>query len=81
MKEEFITCSCSDKNHLLCITKFDDDEELYLSVVLNNRHGFFKRILIALKYIFRIPTTFGGHWVEFVLHNKGKEQLKEFLNE
>jgi hypothetical protein len=66
MTAEIFECSCySDEHHL--IFKYDEnsfgdgESELYTTIYLNQYRNIFKRILVAVKYIFGYRCKY-GHW-------------------
>lgn len=81
---EYLECICCDVNH---VTQFawwrdetDDDDpywdELSIETQLNPRHSWYKRIWLALKYIFGYQCRY-GHWSEATLQVDEVKRLKE----
>jgi hypothetical protein len=77
---EFFECSCYSDEHTLRIMLDDDPDypELYTSVFLNNYNtgflGFFKRVWIAIKYVFGYKSKY-GHWDCFNLRRGDADRL------
>lgn len=60
-----VECSCYSDEHLLLLHWFSDDkDEMYVSVHLKEL-SFWKRIKLAIKYIFGYKSKF-GHFESFV---------------
>jgi hypothetical protein len=62
---EFFICECEDISHNFAITidKWHDryPPELYVSIHLNQKFGFFKRVWIAAKYVFGKTMPYGNY--------------------
>ena len=67
----YFECSCESSDHVLRVSH-DPDEEikslLYVETHLKNL-SFFKRLWLAIKYIFGFQSKY-GHWEEY-LWDKG----------
>lgn len=72
----YIECSCGSPEHLL---KFERDEDYVYVFVLLTTDGFFKRVWVALKYIFGYKCRY-GHFDEILLSKDSVRHLSEFLN-
>lgn len=58
--QELLTCKCGDPSHQMVIGyDLDEFEEVYLSVHLVREHNIFKRIWIAMKYVFGLRSIYG----------------------
>lgn len=81
MKTEYFTCQCYSCEHTL---RFDidleDDPHVYTSVYLNQYRNVFKRIWIAIKYIFGYKCNY-GHWDCFELKTEDMDRLIGILKE
>ena len=51
-KIELFECACYLPNHMFYVSKYDDEDEFYFHVQLNNWLPWYKRIYYAVKYIF-----------------------------
>lgn len=63
-QSEYFECVCGTDEHTLRFkldTHDPNDVELYTSVFLNQYRGFFKRLWIAVKYLFGYKCKY-GHW-------------------
>ena len=76
-KIELFECACYLPNHMFYVSKYDDEDEFYVHVQLNNWLPWYKRIYYAVKYIF------GGDcgWDETILGEEGTKRLIKFLSE
>lgn len=77
---QFFECDCHDLEHLIKFELWIDknDADLYLSVFLNQHRNFFKRIWIAIKYIFGYKCRY-GHWDNWSLAIEDAERLKNLI--
>lgn len=57
LKEAFF-CSCGSNEHFFIIERFDDQEEIYLSVYLDQPR-FLRRIINAIKYVLGYKSRYG----------------------
>ena len=83
--EKFITCICHSTDHLIKMQIFEwgkdkdlEDVDLAVSVHMSPEPSFFKRIWIAIKYIFGHQSQF-GEFSEILLDDKKTEEIIEFL--
>lgn len=76
--KKVFTCSCSRLNHSLQVTKFDGEEEVYLSVILDKEIPFFKRLKAAFLYLINKPCSYGA-CSEFVLSKEDAKLLSDEL--
>lgn len=61
---EYVECECQHAEHVVRFTldEFSDESpELYIEVQLSQNHSFWKRFLLAIRYLFNKPSRF-GHW-------------------
>lgn len=79
MERELFVCTCGDVQHQLVVSYFDDEKELYLSTYLA-KHGFFRRLWIAIQYIFGKQSIYGA-FEETVLEEKDVIRLNELLTQ
>jgi hypothetical protein len=78
MKEEIIfICDCHSFEHQIIFWE-DEDNELHLMIHLSKKHSFFKRIIVAIKYIFGYTSIY-GEWDSFIFQEKDKKKLFEYL--
>ena len=63
-EEELFVCDCGDLEHQFVVSWYPEDEdwndELYLNILLSQNYGFWKRLWIALKYLFGHRCCFGA---------------------
>lgn len=79
MRKEAFFCSCGSNEHFLVLTRFDDEEYVYLSVHLSQAR-FLKRLLQAIKHIFGYGSKY-GHFSEICLDADTRLQLTNFLHD
>jgi len=71
-RERYIECDCHSPDHVIRIVyyvdpdteKWDDEEQgMYIETQLDNHNGFFKRVVLAFKYVFGLANDHhGSHW-------------------
>ena len=85
----YLECSCSSKDHVVCITLNDynqegenDVDELWFSIDTQMSHhlGFFKRIWAALRYVFKGTPCEYGKWNETIVDPDQAEKLKVLID-
>lgn len=80
----YIDCECRAKDHVVCFEKFVWDEnstELHINMQLNRHFGFFRRIWLAIKYVFR-PTAAcsWGNWASTLINQTNAFKLKALID-
>lgn len=61
---QYIDCECQSADHIIRFSFdnfLDEEPELYIEVQLNQRFPFWKRLILATKYILGKSNRF-GHW-------------------
>jgi hypothetical protein len=86
--ELMMRCSCFSHDHIAFLIHEPDDErgnnlkgendDWYLSVMLDH-FGFWKRVRMGLRYVFRPYTIRYGMSAELVLRNDDIDKLAEFI--
>src|ERR1700740_2196253 len=61
LKTYYFQCDCRSQEHTLGITFDIDEKEMIFEVQLARHHGFFGRVVRALKYVFGYECKY-GHW-------------------
>lgn len=83
MKEvhELFVCQCSSVEHQVIFSYDEDDEDkdVYVSVHLVPEWNIWKRIKMAIKYIFGYRCRY-GHFEEFIFNKKDADKLQEIVN-
>lgn len=83
----YVECACYDPSHVFRIeldaasTGSEEEPELAITFQLNPYYGFFKRVKLALRYIFNrpVPTSYGGHWDCVILDKDAVNKLYSML--
>lgn len=75
-----LVCSCDSDEHQLNFRFFLEDEAptLYCTMHLSNSGNIFKRIWIAIKYIFGHKSKY-GEFHEVILNPEKVKELKEVI--
>lgn len=79
MITEFFECACYSDEHTLKFSYDPDENELFASVYLNQYRHFWKRIWVAVKYVFGYRSKY-GHWDCFLLRPEDADRLKALLD-
>jgi len=74
----FFECKCGSDEHTLRFTLDKEDREIYTSVFLNNYRNIFKRLFIAIRYIFGYKCEY-GHWDCWIMRNEDVQNLSKML--
>lgn len=86
MEHKYFECDCNHPNHVLRFTWFQDewenrklDREIWIEIFLNHHYSWYKRVWLALKYIFKADSKscFG----DVVWNAQTVADMKEFLNQ
>lgn len=77
--EDIVICDCGSIEHQLVIYKdTDDPEEVIISIHLNSWTPIWKKIWVAIKYIFGYRSRY-GHWDSMVITKRNYGPLKEAI--
>jgi hypothetical protein len=68
-KTYYFQCDCQSQEHTVGITFDIDEKEMCFEVQLSRYHGFFGRVLQAVKYIFGYQCKY-GHWDTTLLNEQ-----------
>lgn len=79
MEEHFFSCTCGDYNHLVRFELDPEYGEVYLTVRLNSYEPWWKRVWIAVKYVFGYPHAY-GHYDVTILREEDFVRLHAILD-
>jgi len=84
MKKEYFECTCDSDEHRL-VFQIDDTEddwppEVWAGAFLHTYKGFFKRIWVAIKYVFGYKCKY-GHFDCFTLKPEDAPRFKQMLEQ
>lgn len=79
MRNHFVVCDCQSPEHTLRFMYDEEEKELYTEVYLNQYRSFFKRVYVAIKYIFGYTSKY-GHWDCTMISKPKADKLKAFLS-
>lgn len=74
MEHELIVCSCVDLEHQIILTTFDDEPYVYVSVGLRRNHNFWRRLYVAVKYLFGSVINNAYH-IDVILDQSAQKQF------
>lgn len=74
----YFECECHSDEHMLKFKFFPDDEDpmLYASVYLRHWQPWYKRVWVAIKYVFGYKSKYG----DFDCFSMNKEDANKFYN-
>ena len=75
----FFECVCHSDEHILRFMYDKDDNQFYTTIFLNQYRNIFKRIWIAIKYIFGYKCKY-GHWDQWILKYEEVDRMKKLLD-
>ena len=85
-EDQYIICSCGSAEHIIRLEKYNWikdgkvlDQDLSISVHLSPESSIFKRIWIAIKYIFGHEAKFGS-FEEILLDEAKAQQIIDFMH-
>ena len=81
LEHELFICQCNNTEHQLIFSHFKDDEDhdVYVSVHLTPEYNIWKRIWMAIKYIFGYKCCY-GHLDEFIFKKSDADRLQKVVN-
>lgn len=74
MEVQYYECACFSPEHTLRFVFDPEDKEIYTEVYLNHYQNFFKRIWIAIKYVFGYQCKY-GHFDCFIMRSDDAQRL------
>lgn len=80
--ELLLRCSCSSLDHLVCFTRFVEDDnprKTYVNVILDQRRSFFRRFITAFRYVLGLDVCRYGTLAEVVLEPEEEARLHAWL--
>lgn len=82
-KTGYLECECCCNNHVLRFYTTADDEEdtIYVDVVLNPKHNFIKRLLLGIRYIFNFGSEESCGFECGLIMKKDIDKFINILNE
>ena len=77
----FVLCDCGCDEHQMIIHKDDSDnyKEVIISMHLTTYRNIFKRIWVAIKYIFGYKSKY-GHWDSLIITDRNYKPLKDAID-
>jgi hypothetical protein len=76
----FLICSCNSSEHTLRFMYDKGENEIYTEVYLNQHNNLFKRLLVAVKYVFGYTSKY-GHFDCTILNKQSARKLNFFLRD
>lgn len=77
-REVIVVCNCGTLEHVFRFCKFNDSPEVYLTVHLPDNRPWYKRVWLAVKFIFGYKSPY-GECAEIVLMSDEISQVKSFF--
>jgi hypothetical protein len=76
-KPTYLECACSSPDHTLRMIRFEDTNEVFLSVHLTP-YNWYKRIIVAIKYVLDYTSKY-GHFEEIILSPETQKDFASYL--
>jgi hypothetical protein len=76
----YTTCECYSHEHIIRWIYDDDEDMVYTEIYLSQYQSFFKRVFIAIKYIFGYRSKY-GHWDSVIIRKEETVRLRDFLSD
>lgn len=76
---ELFICQCNSPDHQLIFSYDTDWKDVFVSVNLKPESNIFRRIWIAIKYIFGWKSRYGA-FDEFIFKRSDAEKLQKVVN-
>lgn len=80
INQKTFICECKSLEHQITFRYFDDEDMLYVSTHLITHKNIFKRIWVAIKYIFGYKSRY-GNWDEFIFEPNDIDKLNIIIRE
>ena len=77
--KEFFLCHCNSPEHQFILSYDCEEKEIYITPYLSSYLSFWKRIILAIKYIFGYRSKY-GHWDCIILNTKEIKRLYLLLD-
>lgn len=79
-REEILICKCESPEHQILFRWWDDCDngDVYMEILLNPEYKWWKRIWIAIKYIFGYKCKY-GMFDEIILDKKDIPKLEKII--
>ena len=77
--KEFFLCHCNSPEHQFILSYDSEEKEIYITPYLSSYLSFWKRIILAIKYIFGYRSKY-GHWDCIILNTKEIKRLYLLLD-
>lgn len=78
LKIDYVDCSCNSPDHVLRFSYDLEENELWIEIQLIQYRNIFKRMWVAIKYIFGYQCRY-GHWDCWLLNPKDCEKIQNIL--
>lgn len=76
---QYFECSCFSPEHTLRFSYDPEDNELHTHIFLNQYRNVFKRVWVAIRYVFGYKCRY-GEWDCWILKPEDVHRLKALLN-
>lgn len=75
----YYECRCDSEEHTIKFVYNEEDEEFYVSLYLDQYHNIFKRIWIAIRYLFKYKCRYGD-WESWTMKEEDADRLIKMLS-
>jgi len=78
IETQIFICRCHSFSHQAIFWYDEEDKNLYVNIHLITHRNIFKRIWVAIKYVFGYTSKY-GEWDDFIFKDRDLKTLKEYL--
>ena len=94
MEKDVFICACGSDEHQAIFRYFEDihtgqavdagdyeyiDKELYVNFHLHQTNNFFRRLVLAFKYLFKFDKFDSGCWCSFIFDPQDAEKVINYF--
>lgn len=79
MKTHYVNCECGDFGHIFRFIVDEEDDQVYLEVVLDARAPLHKRLWRAFLYAINVIPSYGGMYDATLVSRADRQRIVEVL--
>lgn len=76
---DILLCDCFSAEHQIIVNYDKENKLVYFSVHLITYQNIFKRIWVAVKYVFGYTSKY-GHWDSVILNEQDKDKIQKIVD-
>lgn len=81
MKKFYLECDCHSNDHTVWFLSDKDEkygDDLYIHTSLQTHHGFWKRVRIAFRYVFR-KDYLNFPYIDLMISERNNDKIRELV--